>query len=99
MDEIQTQLIKYHRRHSVWYLTDIYNNKSLFEIILKERDEKIHSRMIKWLFELDSLPCNRRGFPIMNLLLRIFERAKQQNVVISTNQEKDILVGKALIKG
>lgn len=97
MDDIQSQLIRYCRSNTVRYLSDIYNSKSLFEILSKERDEIIHSRMLRWLFELDDLPCSWHDYPIMKLLLRLIERADQQNKSIDAELKTDILSGRAKI--
>ena len=73
------ELMRYNNSNVSKALFKKYKTKSFFEILAKDTDELIHSKMLKWLFELNDLPCEWKSYPIMNLLEVILNRADTQN--------------------
>lgn len=73
------ELERFDKSEAKTILSKKYETKSFFEIIAKDTDELIHSKILKWIFELKNLPCKENAYPIYNLLRVVLERAKEQN--------------------
>ena len=80
-------LMRYNNSNASKALFKKYKTKSFFEILAKDTDELIHSKMLKWLFELDDLPCEWKSYPIMNLLDVILKRADSQNKLVEIDDD------------
>lgn len=76
--DVISELTRFNNSITTKNLFEKFKTKSFFEIISKDRDELIHSRILKWIFELDNLPCEWKYYPIMNLLDVILMRAIDQ---------------------